>query len=103
MLNRFFVMPETVDRIRSSWIGEYVERYVTWMTERNFASRTVCRRVPILIRFGQFARDHGASTVEELPEHVHSFAGTLVDLPRDRSSGRMIGRQDGCQGGLEAD
>ena len=78
MLDRFFVMPETVDRIRSSWIGECVERYVTWMTERNFAPRTVCRRVPILLRFGQFARDHGASTVEELPEHVDSFVARWI-------------------------
>ena len=89
MLNRFFVMPETVDRIRSSWIGEYVERYVTWMTERNFASRTVCRRVPILIRFGQFARDQGAATVEELPEHVHSFvARWIAERAEQRSDDR---------------
>ena len=78
MLDRFFVMPETVDRIRSSWIGECVERYVAWMTERNFASRTVCRRVPVLIRFGEFARVQGASTVHELPGHVDSFVARWI-------------------------
>lgn len=78
MLNRFFVMPETVDRIRSSWIGEFVEQYVAWMTERNFASRTVCRRVPVLIRFGEFARGQGASTVQELPGHVDSFVARWI-------------------------
>ena len=78
MLDRFFVMPETVDRIRSSWIGECVERYVAWMTERNFASRTVCRRVPVLIRFGEFARVQGASTVHELPGYVDSFVARWI-------------------------
>lgn len=78
MLGRYFVMPETTDRIRSSWIGELIERYVSWMTERKFASRTVCRRVPILMRFGEFARQQGALTVEELPSHVDSFVSQWI-------------------------
>jgi hypothetical protein len=86
MLHRFFVMPKTIDRIRSSWIGESVEGYVAWMSERNFASRTVCRRVPILIRFGQFARDRGASTVEELPQHVDPFVARWVIERAERQS-----------------
>ena len=73
MLERYFVMPETVDRIRSYWLGEPIERYVIWMSERGFASRTVCRRVPLLIRFGDFARQRGASALEELPSYVEHF------------------------------
>ena len=34
MLERYFVRPETVDRIRSSWLGSPVEQYATWMLER---------------------------------------------------------------------
>jgi site-specific recombinase XerD len=78
MLDRYFVMPETTDRILSSWISEPVERYVAWMTERRFAPRTVCRRVPLLIRFGEFARQEGASTLEELPEYVDSFVSRWI-------------------------
>jgi hypothetical protein len=29
-LNRYFIRPTTVDRIRASWIGEPIERYVSW-------------------------------------------------------------------------
>ena len=29
MLEHYFVRPETVDRIRSSWLGEAIEKYVT--------------------------------------------------------------------------
>lgn len=78
MLERYFLMPETIDRIRSSWIAESIERYVTWMTERRFASRTVCRRVPMLMQFGEFARDKGAAAVDELPAHVDSFVSHWI-------------------------
>jgi site-specific recombinase XerD len=78
MLDRYFVMPETVDRIRASWIAEAVEQYVTWMTERRYSSRSVCRRVPIVIRFGEYAREQGASSLDELPLHVDSFVSHWV-------------------------
>lgn len=97
MLDRFFVMPETVDRIRSSWIGECVERYVAWMTERNFASRTVCRRVPVLIRFGEFARGQGASTVQELPGHCRLVCGPMGC--RESGAAVRCAAQDGRQRG----
>lgn len=88
MLELYFVMPETVDRIRSSCIGELVERYVQWMSERKFALRTVCRRVPLLIRFGEFAREHGASTPAELPSYVDSFVAQWIAERREHPEHR---------------
>ena len=41
MLNRYFIRPTTVDRIRSSWIGEAIERYVGWLAEQHYAARNV--------------------------------------------------------------
>src|SRR3954453_14287025 len=76
MLERFFIRPNTVDRIRSSWIGGAIEQYVTWLTERNYAPRTIWRRVPILMRFGEFARDRGARNWDELPGHVADFVAS---------------------------
>jgi integrase/recombinase XerD len=73
MLERIFIRPDTVDRIRSSWIGGAIEQYVTWLTERKYASRTICRRVPILMRFGTFAWDRGARKWDELPGIVDDF------------------------------
>ena len=60
MLNRYFIRPTTVDRIRASWIGDAIERYVVWLSEQNYASRNVFVRVPILLRFGEFAQGAGA-------------------------------------------
>lgn len=78
MLNRYFIRPITVDRIRASWIGDAIERYVAWLSERNYAPRNVFVRVPILLRFGEFAQGAGAKTWEELPGHVESFVETWL-------------------------
>ena len=78
MLERFFVRPDTIDRIRSSWIGGAIEQYVTWLTERKYAARTVCRHVPILMQFGEFAWDRGARKWDELPGHVTDFVASWL-------------------------
>ena len=46
MLERYFIRPETIDRIRASWLGDPIERYVIWLTERDYAPRNIWRRVP---------------------------------------------------------
>jgi site-specific recombinase XerD len=73
VLNRYFIRPTTVDRIRASWIGDPIERYVVWLGEQSYAARNVFVRVPILLRFGEFAQGAGASNWEELPAHLESF------------------------------
>jgi site-specific recombinase XerD len=73
VLNRYFIRPTTVDRIRASWIGDPIERYVVWLGEQSYAARSVFIRVPILLRFGEFAQRTGAHSWEELPGHVESF------------------------------
>jgi site-specific recombinase XerD len=78
MLEQYFIKPDTVDRIRESWIGEPIQRYVAWLNENSYSSRTVTRRVPILMCFGEFAHNRGARTWEELPELIESFAENWV-------------------------
>ena len=78
MLEQYFIKPDTVDRIRGSWIGKLIERYVVWLNENSYSCRTVTRRVPILLCFGEFACRHGAKTWDSLPEHIASFAEDWV-------------------------
>lgn len=73
MLDHYFLRPTTVDRIRSSWIGEGIERYVSWLREQSYAARSVLIRVPLLLRFGEFSRGAGAKNWEQLVDHVESF------------------------------
>jgi integrase/recombinase XerD len=85
MLERYFLRPATVDQVRASWIAEPIEQYVAWLTERGYGARNVHSRVPILRHFGDFARDHGATTWAELPVHVTSFVEAWL---RDREGKR---------------
>ena len=78
MLEQYFVLPDTIDRIRSSWIADEIERYVTWLTQEGYAARTVCRRVPVLTRFGEFAKQRGAETADALPDHIEAFVSDWV-------------------------
>ena len=73
MLEKYFVKPETVDRVRACWIGAEIERYVEWLCEREYANRTVWHRVPMLVEFGEFARVRGVNTLEDLPVHLDAF------------------------------
>ena len=67
MLERYYVRPETIDRIRSAWIGPLVDQYVTWMVERGYSTRNLAKRVPLLLNFGAFARREGATDYAQLP------------------------------------
>lgn len=78
MLEHYYVRPDTVDRVRSSWVGEAIEKYVTWLSERRYSCRSVYRRIPILVRFGQFARQRGAADLGQLPDHVEPFVQQWV-------------------------
>jgi integrase/recombinase XerD len=78
MLEQYYVKPQTVDQIRAAWIGEPVEQYVAWLSARGYAPRTVLSRVPILMSFGKFATDRGATTWEELPEFVDPFVSEWI-------------------------
>ena len=48
MLEQYFVKPETVDRIRGSWIAEDIETYVGWLVGHDYSARSVWHRVPVL-------------------------------------------------------
>lgn len=85
MLENYYVRPETVDRIRSSWIVSAIEQYVGWMVEQRYTDRSVLHRVPFLVRFGEYAKAHGASALTQLPEHVEPFVQVWV---RERALGR---------------
>jgi integrase/recombinase XerD len=91
MLERYFVKPGTIDRIRASWIGPMVERYVEWLSESGYAARCVYSRVPLLISFGEFARDRGVTAREQLPSHVTGFVEWwLAQRPHRARSGRAV-------------
>jgi len=73
ILERCFVRPCTIDRIRASWPGPAVEQYVTWLVERGETARNLGHRVPPLMQFATFASVRGVTRYEDLPSHVDAF------------------------------
>lgn len=94
MLEKYFVKPETVDRIRCSWIGADIETYIGWLAGHDYSARSVWHRTPVLVAFGAFARAQGAATREELPGHVEAFVTDRVACHAARTgSGRAMARE----------
>jgi integrase/recombinase XerD len=88
MLEAYFVRPETVERIRASWIGSEVERYANWLADQGYGARTVWRRVPQVLGFAKYARERGAHVVADLAAHVDAYV-------RERVSGHRGQRKNG--------
>jgi hypothetical protein len=88
VLEIYFVRPETLDRISASWIGSQVEQYVGWLADQGYSARTVLRRVPQVLAFGEFARQQGAQGVTDLPAHVNAYVAKRVSDHRgERQNG----------------
>jgi len=79
MLERYYVRPRTVDRIRAHWLGSAIDRYVNWLGERLASKDTVRQSVQALVEFGDFARARGANTLEDLPTHVEPFVAHWIE------------------------
>lgn len=94
MLEDYFVKPGSVDRIRASWIGAEIEHYVGWLAANGYGCRCVWRRVPLLVAFGEFARQAGARQLDDLPGHVDGFVAKRVSESRDtrRQEGRTYAK-----------
>jgi site-specific recombinase XerD len=91
MLEKYFVKPTTIDRIQASWIGAEVECYVVWLDGQGYRARSVLRRVPMVLAFGEFARARGARDVRDLPEYVEAFVADW--LVRSRSERRELAKE----------
>lgn len=90
MFEKYFVKPATSDRIRGSWIGSEIEQYLAWLVGNGYAASTIWRRVPIGYGFGEFAWEHGARVVSDLPAHVDGFVDDWVARHDERFGSRAM-------------
>src|SRR5487761_1112467 len=87
MLEKYFVKPTTVDRVRASWIGSEIESYADWLADQGYSPRTVLHRVPLVAAFGEFAHRRGVRGVGDLTSHIEAFvAERLVTFRRVREN-----------------
>lgn len=74
MLEKYFVKPTTVDRIKQSWIIESIEKYLEWTEKEGHSSQTIHRHIPLLVSFGEYAKSKGACSLAGLSPHISDFA-----------------------------
>ena len=86
MIEQYYVRPDTGDRIRTSWIFSEIEQYVSWLTENEYSNRSVLRRIPLLVAFGEYAKAHGAKEIKDLPDYVEPYVEGWVTQRDKRKS-----------------
>src|SRR3990172_6915913 len=96
MLEQYYVRPVTVDRVRASWIIPAIEQYVGWLAERRYSSRSVSRRLPLLVAFCEFAETHGATELAHLADHVEPFVQAWVSQRARRKSAAHVRKIGEC-------
>ena len=102
MLEQYFLKPDTVAQIRSSWLGEPIERYVKWLASQGYPPDYIRSRVPILRQFAQFTWSRGVRTFSELPEQVEPFvAHRMAGREAGRSAERIRRLRDAARGPIE--
>ena len=82
MLEDYFSKPTTLDRIRQSWIAPLIEKHLAWMETQGHSKQTIHRRIPLLVQFGEFAKDRGATAVPQLKEHASDFVTYFEERSR---------------------
>lgn len=80
MLERYYIKPATIDRIRANVAGAYIEHYVEWMETQGYTDRSVFRRVPMLCQFADFASRSGAIDGYTALEYVEPFSRHWVSI-----------------------
>jgi integrase/recombinase XerD len=102
MLERFFLKPQTVDRIMGCWLGQTIELYAATLCETGYSARSILRRVPILVQFADFTdarRIHNLalaeSVIEPFVDHwlsLHCIGAPTILRQRERSLARCTVR-----------
>jgi integrase/recombinase XerD len=82
MLERYYALPSTADRIRALWLGPAIERYAVWLAERRISGARGRGCIAVLIQFNCFAQAHGARDWSSLPEQVAPFIASRMRRQR---------------------
>ena len=97
MLERFFLMPKTLDRIGRSWLGPSIELCVTALCEQGYSARSIYRRVPMLLQFGAFAEAQGIHCLDEAERAIEPFLADWLARRRNRSDKRQREDRNLCR------
>ena len=87
MLEKHFVDPGPVERVRACWLAPVIESYVNHLEDLGYATTSIRRRVPVLCDFADFAGQRGATDAAAALTQVDDFVA------------RRVARRDGSEAG----
>jgi integrase/recombinase XerD len=73
MLERFFLKPQTVERIMGCWLGQNIELYAAALCERGYSARSILRRIPILVQFAGFTDARQIQDLAQAEDVIEPF------------------------------
>ncbi len=88
MLEHYYALPTSVDRIRALWLGSAIDRYAVWLAERRISSARARGCIEVVIQFDRFAQKRGLRELSSLPSIVESFVASRMRRYRRQSRGR---------------
>ena len=92
MLEDYYLKPSTIDRIRESWLIDAIEKYVQSLVDKQYTVSSINRRIPLLVKFAEYAWAHGARTTQDLPTHVEPFVDRCVSSRQLRGKSKEARR-----------
>lgn len=100
MLERFFVKPQTIDRIMDCWLGLQIDEYVTALCDRGYAPRSIYRRVPVLTKFAVFTAARNVDQIEQTEALIEPFIDDWLRIRRADRSAEACRRDRNFVGGV---
>lgn len=74
MLERYYLQPRRIERIRACWFGEKIDLFVQTMADQGYRPRFITRRVLILEQFAEFTAARRIGCYNRAEAVVEAFA-----------------------------
>ena len=87
MLERYYLRPRRIERIRACWFGEKIDLFVRVMADQGYRPRFITRRVLILEQFAEFTAARGTGCFDQAEAVVDTFADYWLARRRTSSAG----------------
>ena len=93
MVERYFILPTTVDHIRESWLVDQIETYVGWLAGRGCRTTTIRRRVSLLEELAGLQRfDRTVTSLAQSCRPILASVATLATAGSGEIAGVVLAR-----------
>ena len=73
MFESIYKCPKKLSIIKNCWLYDSIADYLTKRASQMYAKMTLFNEARMLLRFAEFARNHGCDNIKELPNYIKLF------------------------------